>query len=152
MTVEALRWRIQESFEFNDDVITMSALDVQMRRSFRTWRKWKKMKVLPSNSAAFRCIGVIPKPNKLQATQEVAVLRKELEEYKRREKGNNATHVESLKKNEQLEGRLAKMEKKVKILLELHERQFDSFDRIVNDLEAGNDTENGDDSNQGCAI
>ncbi|KAF3455394.1 hypothetical protein FNV43_RR00018 [Rhamnella rubrinervis] len=73
--------------------------------------------ILPSISTAFRGIGVIPKPNTLRATQEVAALRKELEEYKRREKENNVTHVESLKKNQQLEGRLAEMEKKVKILL-----------------------------------
>ncbi|KAF3432299.1 hypothetical protein FNV43_RR27039 [Rhamnella rubrinervis] len=29
---------LKESFEFNEDVVTMSALDAQMRRSFRTWR------------------------------------------------------------------------------------------------------------------
>ncbi|KAF3457741.1 hypothetical protein FNV43_RR02400 [Rhamnella rubrinervis] len=28
----------EESFEFNEDVVTLSALDAQMRRSFRTWR------------------------------------------------------------------------------------------------------------------
>ncbi|KAF3455838.1 hypothetical protein FNV43_RR00480 [Rhamnella rubrinervis] len=96
--------------------------------------------VLPAKSATFRGIGVIPKPNKLQASLEFAGLRKELEEYKRREKENNATYSESLKKNQQLEVRLAEMEKKVKILLELHERQFDSFDRMVADMEGDNDT------------
>ncbi|KAF3443347.1 hypothetical protein FNV43_RR13029 [Rhamnella rubrinervis] len=177
-------------FEFNKDVVTMSVLDAQMRRSFRTWRYrlYERVKktdkeedivaikpkhiteeewmiflqqstsltvdeifaeVLPSKSAAFRGIGVIPKPNKLRASLEVARLRKELEEYKRREKENNATYFESLKKNQQLKVRLAKMERKVKLLLDLHERQFDSFYRMVADIEGGNDTGNGDTSNEG---
>ncbi|KAF3453794.1 hypothetical protein FNV43_RR04235 [Rhamnella rubrinervis] len=178
---------LEESFEFNEDVIAMSALDAQMRRSFRTWRyrlyervkkahkeediaaikpehiteeEWMIFstsltideifaKALPFKPTAFRGISVIPKPNKLQASLEVAGLRKILEEYKRGEKENNATYSKLLKKNQQLEVRLSKMEKKVKILLELHERQFDSFDRMVADMEGNNDTKNGDTSNQG---
>ncbi|KAF3455278.1 hypothetical protein FNV43_RR05726 [Rhamnella rubrinervis] len=182
---------LKESFEFNEDVVTMSALDAQMRRSLNmeksiinktnreasginhvvgtksrrmiyerkeerlvelhtnfTYLMKYSLEVLPK-SATFRRIGVISKPNKLQASLEFAGLRKELEEYKRREKENNATYSESLKKNQQLEVRLAEMEKKVKILLKLHERQFDSFDKMVADMEGDNDTANGDTSNQG---
>ncbi|KAF3455612.1 hypothetical protein FNV43_RR00248 [Rhamnella rubrinervis] len=95
----------EESFEFNEDVVTMSALDAQMRRSFRTWRSYRK-------SATFRGIGVIPKPNKLQASLEFAGLRKELEEYKRREKETTLLILNRRKINS-LEVRLAEMEKKV---------------------------------------
>ncbi|KAF3452084.1 hypothetical protein FNV43_RR08180 [Rhamnella rubrinervis] len=38
--------------------------------------------VLPSKLVAFQAIGVLPKQHKLRATQKVAALRKELEEYK----------------------------------------------------------------------
>ncbi|KAF3441546.1 hypothetical protein FNV43_RR15460 [Rhamnella rubrinervis] len=47
-----------------------------------------------------------------------------------------------------MQGRF-EMERKVKILLELHERQFDSFERMVDGIEGGNDTGDGDTSNQG---
>ncbi|KAF3448877.1 hypothetical protein FNV43_RR09593 [Rhamnella rubrinervis] len=96
---------LKESFEFNEDVITMSALDAQMRRSFRTWR------------SDLSQLHFMLMKYSLEVLPEIC----------------NFPRIG-------LEVRLAEMEKKVKILLELHERQFDSFDRMVADMEGDNDT------------
>ncbi|KAF3443454.1 hypothetical protein FNV43_RR13136 [Rhamnella rubrinervis] len=88
---------------------------------------------------------------RLQATQEVATLRKELNEYKARKKENNATYLESLKKNEELESRLAMIERKLIILVDLNEKQFDFMESELG-LQSGNDIGNGDSFHQGKVI
>ncbi|KAF3454147.1 hypothetical protein FNV43_RR04594 [Rhamnella rubrinervis] len=81
--------------------------------------------VLTEKSACFCGMSVSKKSKTYKAAEESAALRKELEEYKDREKENQAIYAKSLKKNKEMEKRLAYMEKKMAILVDLHEKRFD---------------------------
>ncbi|KAF3438230.1 hypothetical protein FNV43_RR20991 [Rhamnella rubrinervis] len=105
--------------------------------------------VLPSKSTTFRRIGVIPKSTRSRASEEVAALRKELHESKARERKDNVAYLKSLKKNRELECRLASMESTLSILIEMQEKWFDSLEKELG-LESGYfETINGDSSHQG---
>lgn len=91
--------------------------------------------VLPSKSVAFRGIGVIRKPSKSRSNAEVDSLRKEVEEYK--------------EKNQVLEDRLADMERKLNLLLNIHQKSLDTSDNIGEGLDNANETGDGDTSNEG---
>ncbi|KAF3453829.1 hypothetical protein FNV43_RR04270 [Rhamnella rubrinervis] len=110
------------------------------------------VKVLPSKSTIFRGISVIPKPTNSYGSKEVAALRKELDEYKERKRENNATYLELLKKNRELECRLALMENKLLILIKFHEKRFNSLEKELGVQSGFFDTRNGNSSHRGKVI